>query len=236
MKVLAINGSARMEKGHTAMILNPFLEGIKDGGAEVELFYSRKLNISPCNGEFYCWYRKPGECYIDDGMQMMYPKLREAESLVLGVPVYIPLPGEMQNFINRLCPLIEPILTKRGDRTRARFHKSVKIKSIVLVSACGWWEKGNFGSVLRIAKELARDANVNFAGALLRPHADLLNKNKDKATEIFEAAKEAGFQLIKTGTMPKNLLDKVAQSLISEEAFRKRENDQYLEIRRNLLN
>jgi multimeric flavodoxin WrbA len=230
MKVLAINGSARMEKGYTAMILNPFLEGITQAGAEVELFYSKKLNVSPCTGEFHCWYDKPGECYIDDSMQLMYPKLREAEMLVLATPVYIPLPGEMQNFINRLCPLMEPILTKRSNRTRARFHKNVKTKTIVLVSTCGWWEKGNFTTVLRIVKEIARDANVNFAGALLRPHAGQLKTNKDKANEIFEAAKQAGFQLVQEGTMSRNWLDAVSQPLISEEAFKKMENEQYLRL------
>lgn len=42
MKVLAINGSPHMEVGNTAMILNPFLEGMKEEGSEVEVFYTRK--------------------------------------------------------------------------------------------------------------------------------------------------------------------------------------------------
>ena len=232
MKVLAINGSARMQDGYTAMILNPFLEGVEETGAQVELLYAKQLNVSPCTGEFYCWYEKPGECYIRDGMQLVYPKLCEADALVLGTPVYIPLPGEMQNFINRLCPLIEPILSRRNSRTRGQFHKNVKIKRIALVSACGWWEKGNFSTVLRIIKEIARDANVNFAGAVLRPHANLMTKNKQKMKEILGAAKQAGFQLAKQGTISKDLLEIVAQPLISEEKFRQKENDDYTNLKR----
>jgi len=34
-----------MEKGNTALILNPFLDGMKEAGAQVELVYSKKLNI-----------------------------------------------------------------------------------------------------------------------------------------------------------------------------------------------
>lgn len=30
------------------LILNPFLDGMKEAGAEVELFYTRKLRINPC--------------------------------------------------------------------------------------------------------------------------------------------------------------------------------------------
>lgn len=231
MNVLAINGSARMQNGFTEMILTPFLEGIKETGSQVELLQAKQLNVSPCTGEFHCWYEKPGECYIHDSMQLVYPKLRNADTLVLATPVYIPLPGEMQNFINRLCPLIEPILSKRNGRTRARFHENVKIKRIALVSASGWWEKGNFSTVIRIIKEIARDTSVNFAGALLRPHANLLTKRKEKTREILEAAKQAGFQLAKEGTIPNYLLEIVAQPLISEEAFRQWENEQYAKVK-----
>ena len=146
---------------------------------------------------------------------------------MLATPVYIPLPGEMQNFINRLCPLIEPILSKRNGRTRACFHGNVKIRRIALVSTCGWWEKGNFSTVIRIVRELARDANVNFAGALLRSHANLLAEDEGKKKEILEAAKQAGFQLAREGTIPKYLLKIVAQPLIAEGVFRQRENKQH---------
>ena len=37
MKVIAFNSSPRMDKGNTALILNPFLEGMREAGAEVEL-------------------------------------------------------------------------------------------------------------------------------------------------------------------------------------------------------
>jgi len=137
IKVVAVNGSPRMEKGYTAMVLTAFLEGMKEAGIHVELFYTRQLNVKPCTGEFQCWYNKSGECYIQDSMQMIYPKLSEADLLVLATPVYIPLSGEMQNFINRLCAFIELILIKHNGRTRVQFHNNINIKQIALVSVCG---------------------------------------------------------------------------------------------------
>ncbi|MCK4411008.1 flavodoxin family protein, partial [Candidatus Bipolaricaulota bacterium] len=145
---VAINGSPRMGKGYTAMVLTPFMQGMMDAGSDVELFYTSRLRVKPCAcGEMYCWYKKPGECCIKDDMQLLYPKLRKAEILILATPVYIPLPSEMQDIINRLCPLIKPFLETREGRTRARFHEEVGIQKIVLVSTGGWWEKGNFGTV-----------------------------------------------------------------------------------------
>ena len=113
-KAIAINGSPQMEKGNTAMILSPFAQGMMDAGADVEIFYASRLKVKPCTcGEMYCWYKKPGECFIKDDMQGLYPKLKEADILILATPVYIPLPGDMQDIINRLCPLLKPLLEKR---------------------------------------------------------------------------------------------------------------------------
>ena len=230
MKIIAINGSPRMEKGYTALILTPFIQGMMDAGAEVELFYARRLKVKPCTcGEMYCLYEKAGECCIKDDMQPLYPQLREADILILATPVYIPLPGEMQNFINRLCPLINPILENREGRTRARFHKQVKIRKIVLVSTGGWWEKANFETVVRITEEFAKDASVEFAGAVLRPHAFLM-KEKGKLTKdgeaVLNAVKRAGYELIKEGSMNKETLEAISRPLISEEELRRRYNDE----------
>lgn len=214
-KVVAINGSPKMEKGRTAKILTPFLEGMEKAGAVIELFYARRLNVKPCDGEFHCWRKTPGQCHIDDSMQLLYPKLREADILVLATPVYVPLPGEMQNLINRIVPLMDPILRQQNGRTRARFRDDVKISKFVLVSSCGWWEMGNFGTVLRIVEELAKDVNVEFAGALLRPHAGRMLEYPEKSAEIFEAARQAGYELVKEGRMPKSLLEIICQPLTS---------------------
>ena len=110
VKVLVVNGSARKEKGYTARILDPFIKGMEQAGAKVELLYSKQLDVRPCTGEFYCWHKNPGKCYINDSMQGVYLKFKEADLLVLGIPVYLPLPGEMQNLLNRLMPLLNPVL------------------------------------------------------------------------------------------------------------------------------
>jgi multimeric flavodoxin WrbA len=230
-KVVTINGSAKMKKGNTALVLAPFLEGMREAEASIELFYAKRLNVKPCAGEFYCWNKKPGQCYINDNMQVLYPKLHKADILVLATPVYIPLPGEMQNLINRLCPPVEPILELRESRTRARFHAEVNIRKIVLVSTCGWWEMGNFGTVLRIAKELAKDANVEFAGAVLRPHAYLMRRNGDRVKRVMHALRQVDYELVKKGQMPKNLLEIISQPLISEEEYRRSLNDNYKKVK-----
>ena len=228
IKVIAINGSPRKEKGHTSMILSSFIQGLEEAGSEVELFYVNRLKIKPCTcGNMLCWYSSPGECCIEDDMQTLYPKLRAADILVLATPVYIPIPGEMQNFINRLCPLVDPYLESRQGRTRARFREDVKIGKIALVSTGGWWEVENFDTVVRIVGELAEGASVEFGGAVLRPHAFLM-KVEGKLTvdgeDILAAVKRAGTELILDGVMKQETLETISRPLISEGELRQRYN------------
>jgi multimeric flavodoxin WrbA len=226
-RVFAINGSPRMAKGNTAVVLEPYLEGMMEAGAEVERVYVGQLDVQPCTGEMRCWYSKPGACYIQDEMQALYPKLRAADLLVLATPVYIPLPGRMQDLINRLCPLVVPELETREGRTRARFRDDVRIKQIVLVATGGWWERGNFGTVERIAEELAVNANVEYAGAVLRPHASLLRQGGDLAAAaeaVLEAARQAGYDLIREGAMKAETLAAISRPLVPQEAYRRHLN------------
>lgn len=226
-KVLAINGSARMEKGYTKILLNAFLEGMKEAGASIDLVYAKRLKVRPCLGDFQCWYEEVGVCIQTDDMQDLYVKLRGADILVLGIPVYLPLPGEMQNILNRLMPIVEPILEFHEGRTRARFHDDVKISKIALVSVGGWWEKANTSTVVRIVEDVARDVGVEFSGAILRPHAFLLDEYKEKANEILNAVKRAGFQLIEEGKMSSEVLESISQPLIAEEDLRAEYNKSY---------
>jgi len=47
MKVVAINSSPKMSRGNTALILDPFLEGMAEAGAEVDVFFTKKIKHSP---------------------------------------------------------------------------------------------------------------------------------------------------------------------------------------------
>ena len=225
---VAINGSPLMERGETALVLDSFIQGMHDAGSEIEQFYASRLDIKPCScGTMYCWSEDPGQCCIKDDMQGLLARLKAAETLVLATPVYIPLPGAMQNLINRLCPLIDPYLENREGRTRARFREDVHIRTIVLVSTSGWWEAENMGTVVHIADELARNAGVEFAGAVLRPHAFMMRK-KGVLTEdgkaVLDAVRRAGCELASKGVMNEGTLEAVRRPLIAEDELRQRYN------------
>jgi multimeric flavodoxin WrbA len=233
MNIAVINGSPRMDKGYTSQILEPLIKGMRNAKAKVTLLYSSKLKIKPCIGEFYCWFKKPGECILKDDMQLVYELLTNSDILILATPVYIPLPGEMQNLINRLLPLMEPILENNNGRTRAKFHEHIKIKKIVLVSTSGWWEMGNFDTVKHIVEELAANFNVEFGGAILRPHSTAMNNSFDDKNTIITTLIEAGYQLIKEGKISPDKLEIISKPLMVFEDYLKEETDYYLSVKKS---
>jgi multimeric flavodoxin WrbA len=217
MKVLAINGSPHMDEGNTAMILNPFLDGMKEAGANVDLFYTRKLNIGPCNGDMSCWFKNPGKCGQDDDMQMLLPKLKEADVVVWASPVYYAgITGSLKNLMDRQLPLF------------MQENAGSKKQKIVLVSTCGAWELSMFDPLLAQMNALYSmpEANSEFVGALLRPMADGM-KEMIKAgetrlvDEVIQAAKEAGRQLVKDGRISEDIQKKVSKELMPRDAYYK---------------
>ena len=133
----------------------------------------------------------------------------------------------MQNFLNRLVSLMDPEEVMRDGRTRIRFKGDVGISKVVLVSTSGWWEKGNFRTVVRIAKEIAEDASVEFSGALIRPHSSLWGEDEGRTKEVLKAVRQAGYQLVKDGKISDVLLKTISQPLISrKERIRRLKNRQ----------
>jgi multimeric flavodoxin WrbA len=223
MKVVAINSSPNMVKGNTALVLGPFLEGMRDAGAEVELFYTRKLKINPCQGEFNCWLKTPGECFQQDDMQMLLPKIAEADVLVLATPVYVDgVTGPMKNLLDRIIPLAQPFFELRDGHCRHPRRDGSKGSQLVLVSNCGFWEMDNFNPLLVHMKAVSKNVGIEFAGALLRPHGPALSGMMEMGMpvdDIFDAAKEAGRQLVEDGRISPETLKGVSRELLPLEMY-----------------
>jgi multimeric flavodoxin WrbA len=220
---LAINGSPKAEKGRTAILLASFLDGMRASGYTAEVFHAGRLDIKPCScGQLYCWTKEPGVCCIRDGMDAIYRQLSVADVLVLATPVYIPMPGEMQNVLNRLCPVLDPKLELRDGRTRGRLREGIAVRKLALVSTGGWWERGNFESLIHICEEFAATASIEFAGGVVRPHAHFMYRGGDLTEDgerVLAAAERAGAELAEFGSIRPETLEAVSRPLISREDY-----------------
>jgi multimeric flavodoxin WrbA len=235
MKVLAINSSPRKGKGNTALILNPFLEGMKEVGADVELYYTSDLKINPCQGDASCWFRTPGECIYKDDMSWLLPKIIQTDILILASPVYCDgVTGPMKMLMDRCVPGSEPFLEIRDGHIRhPRRQNGDRIRKIVLVSSCGFWEMDNFDPLLVHLKAYSKNAKAEFAGALLRPHGSVLGLMIEMGApvkDILEAATDAGRQIVRDGKMSPEALSTVSREIIPRDMFIQDANNQFREL------
>lgn len=218
IKALAINSSPRMSKGNTGFLLNLLLEGMKEKGAEVEVFYTKKLNIQPCTACFNCWFPTEGECSIKDDITIILPKIAESDFFIVASPLYIDgITGPMKNLIDRMLPLLHPFVELRNGRCRHPVREHSKPGKVVYVATCAWWKLENFDPMIIYMKAMCANMGSEFVGALLRPHSGALMYLKtkgDSVDDILNAAKNSGRELIENGKISPENLKTISRELI----------------------
>lgn len=85
MQVLGLAASARIG-GNTEILLDEFLAGAEEAGADVQKLRLVDYEINYCRGCGAC--NKAGICRFQDGVQAIQEKMLAADILVLATPVY----------------------------------------------------------------------------------------------------------------------------------------------------
>lgn len=86
-KIIIVMGSPRKE-GNSSALAKQVAAGAEATGAQVESFYLHGMNIKPCDACDVCREDNASDCVIDDDMQILYPKLRQADAIVIASPIY----------------------------------------------------------------------------------------------------------------------------------------------------
>lgn len=204
-KVLAIDSSPINDKWNISILLNPFLEGMKEAGAEVELYYSRNLLIFPCCGNLNCTVGTPGNCMAHDDMRWLRPKIGHADVLVLASPLYFNgLTGpagataSMKMLKDRLTgAYLSPDLPY--EHAVHTMREPVNLRKVLLVSGCGFWVIDGFNPVLTHLKAFCYNAYPELAGSITgQCGISLLSELPEGAPErtIVETAMASGRRLV----------------------------------------
>jgi multimeric flavodoxin WrbA len=101
MKILILQASPRAN-GNTAWMAEEYKKAAEAAGHEVTLVNVSRKKIAGCLACEYCHGKGNGRCIQDDDMQAIYPRLEEAEMVLLASPVYSwSFSGQMQSCITR---------------------------------------------------------------------------------------------------------------------------------------
>lgn len=102
MKVVAFNGSPNKE-GNTYHGIKIVTEELRNEGVETEIIHVGNKRIRGCIACYQCSKNKNEKCAIkDDEVNNWIQKMKEADGIILGSPVYYSsVAGTMKSFLDR---------------------------------------------------------------------------------------------------------------------------------------
>jgi arsenate reductase len=184
MLVLGISGSPR-RGGNTDELLDSFLAGARELGAETQTIVASSLSISPCIECRTC--ERTGLCSIDDDMQDVYGLLWRADVIAVASPIFFySVTGHLKALIDRaqclwarrrLLGIADP-----GARWRKGIFLSVGATKV---------EKLFEGAALTM-KYFFDAVGADFAGELYYRHIENPGDIAKHPTAITDARKLAG--------------------------------------------
>jgi NAD(P)H-dependent FMN reductase len=234
MNVLALNGSARAKKGLTARLLSALVQGLAQGGAEVQAREVARLKVSPCLACLRCMLATPGVCAQDDDMQELYPLLKAADLLVLATPVYTDnMSAQLKAVIDRCVSSMQPFLVRAPDgRTRHPLTWPMPRRALLL-STSSFPEPVTFAPLIATFRAQVANFHGRSLGELCIPGSLALQMRPQVLEGHLGLLTQAGEQLARQGAIGPALLAAINRPPLSldeywdicrdyEEACRKR--------------
>lgn len=106
-KIVILNGSPR-KKGNTSALVKAFTEGAESAGNTVTEFFLDGMDIHGCKGCFGGHSGRDCPCVQRDGMDQIYPAVKECDVIVLATPLYYwNMSGQLRTAVDRLFALEE---------------------------------------------------------------------------------------------------------------------------------
>lgn len=174
MKITVFSGSHKGREGNTFIMVEEFLKGAEEAGAETENIILAEKDIMYCKGKFKCWLATPGKCTIHDDMDDLLPRFMGSDVAVFACPVYFDnVPAVMKNFIDRLAPVLLPHFEedKKGEYRHSKRYE--KYPKIVVISNAGLPGQTNFEVESLFFKRLARALHTELIAEIYRGEGEI---------------------------------------------------------------
>jgi len=187
-KVFGIYGSPR-KKGNTALLLDEFLKGAGEAGAEIKKIYCIDLNFRACIECRQC--EKLGHCVLKDDMEKIYPLLEESDIIVLASPIYF---YNVSAYAKAMIDRCQAFWARRYVLKQKVGAGSKKRKGF-FISAGGSRGKKLFDGAVMTMKYFYDALDVKYAGQLLFRGIENLEDLKNHPTALRDAY-EAGMAVV----------------------------------------
>ena len=187
MKVLGIYGSPR-KGGNTDLLLDEFLKGAREEGAEVDHFRISDLHITPCIECLACF--KKGTCVIRDDMDDVYTRLLDADRIVLASPIFF---YAVTGWVKAMIDRCQALWARKYELKEPELGPGGKKRKGFFLSAGGTKGQKMFEGAVLTVKYFFDVLNADYAGELLVRQVDAkgdILKHPEALQQAFEAGKK----------------------------------------------
>jgi multimeric flavodoxin WrbA len=207
MEVVMLNGSPRGTKSVTGKLLDALTLGLEAGGATVTQFKVASMKISPCNACLSCMHRTPGECIQKDDMEQIYPRLKTADLLVVGTPVYTDnMTAQLKTVMDRTIASLQPFLDRSDGSKIGHPHWWDMPGKRLLVSTCGFPEMSNFDPLIATFRAQAVTAGSIPIGEVCIPGSIALQMIPNRMTPYLDLLNQFGKTMAESGDPDRSIL------------------------------
>jgi multimeric flavodoxin WrbA len=189
MKVLGLFGSPR-RGGNTDLLLEEALKGAQTEGAEVEGLHLTDFNIIPCQECLKCF--NDGQCIILDDMQKIYPKLLDADIIILASPIFF---YGVTGWAKALIDRCQALWSRKYILKDESLGREGKRRKGFLISVGGTKGQRVFEGAILTSKYFFDVLNAEYVGELVFREVDATGDIL-KHPEALQQAFEAGRRLV----------------------------------------
>jgi multimeric flavodoxin WrbA len=220
MKITVFSGSHKGREGNTLIMVEEFLAGAKEAGAEVENIILTEKNIKYCRGKFECWLKNPGSCTIPDDMDDLLPRFMASDIVVFACPVYFDnVSSIMKNFIDRLTPVLLPHFEEDGMGDYRHSKRYEKAPKFVVISNAGLPGQANFEVVSLFFRRLARTFHTELIAEIYRGEGEIFRGQKNFMLKPLigkykKLLRSAGKEIVESNVLSEKTVEDLKKSII----------------------
>lgn len=154
MNAVVLFGSPRKE-GNTILLVNTFIERLKEKGVNVRVLYLNDMNIRPCQGCGVCL--PGGVCKINDDMKDIRKYMLESDVIVYATPVYwFSISGQLKLVIDRTFAFMDE-----------NFNSRIAGKKAVTIMTCGTENVGECDHIITMFKMIFDLQKLKYVGSII---------------------------------------------------------------------
>ncbi len=224
MKITAFNGSPRAERGNTHVMVESFLAGAREAGAETDNVFLAKRKIAPCIACYACWMKTPGRCAQHDDMDELLDKVISSDVVVFATPVYVDnVTGIMKEFMDRLIAIGDPHWERDENGECRHLMRNPKPAKIAVISNCGFPQQSHFQVLRLYYRRVARNIHAELIVEVYRDGGALLTTSTPELLPLVARYKKlverAGRETVERSRLSPETIAKLEEPLLPSPTY-----------------